>query len=135
MPARMGGSVMSVATAEQLLRGLGPEAVPAVKVCVEECRRLGDEGATRFWRDVEAQLESMADSEEAPLADERDGADDVYFRRRRWMLMQKVELYRRRAMNAELLAGGSENHRQEMIDLALQWFELSRQYEWLAETL
>jgi hypothetical protein len=131
---RMGGA-MPVATTQQLLRELGPEAVEAVKVCVEECRRLGDERAACFWRGVEAELKSMGSSGGPRASEQTATADDVRFARRRWMFMQKVELYRRRAMNAERLAGGSEHLRQSMIDIALQWFELARYYERMAESL
>jgi hypothetical protein len=128
---------MTIATAEQVLRELGPEAVEAVKDCVENCRRLGDELAAKFWQDVERQLVSMVDDDRDGLAEARDQrSSDVYFRRRRWMLMQKAEAYRQRAMNAERSAGGgSEHNRQDMIDIAMQWFELARQYDWLASDL
>jgi len=126
---------MACATAEQLARELGPEAIGAVEQCAEECRRLGEEASASFWLGVKAELEQMPDGEDEPPQSQRDAGRDVFFRRRRWLLMQKGELFRNRAMNAERLAAGTETHRQEMIDMAMQWFELSRQYEWLAETL
>ncbi len=125
---------MSEATAERLLGELGPHALSTVSLCIEECRRLDDKAAEGFWREVKARVESAELAEDIPPPARCDTPEaDLESKRRRWVLMQKAELYRHRAMKAECAAGGSERHRREMIDLALQWFELARQYVWMAE--
>jgi hypothetical protein len=127
---------MPSATAQRLLRELGPEAIDAAGECVEECQRLGDEKSARFWLDVAAELESMRDDDVVDVGGGKDApVRDTFFRRRKWMLVQKAEAFWRRGIDASRLAGGSNELQQELIDIALQWFELSRQYAWLADTL
>jgi hypothetical protein len=127
---------MPAATAAVLVEELGPEAPGAVALCIEECRRLGHGEAERFWREVAHELRST--SEDGGAARDHDGqapASDLYFRKRRWGYMQKAEAHRRRGLIALQRAGGSEHLRSDLLDMALQWLDLARQYEWLAETL
>jgi hypothetical protein len=127
---------MPAATATVLTQELGPEAPEAIALCIEECRRLGNDVAERFWREVAKELENTREESGAPCdLNGQAPANDVYFRRRRWAYMQKAEGHRHRGLIALQQAGGSEALRSDLLEMALQWFDLARQYEWLAETL
>src|SRR5215472_619450 len=121
---------MAANFARQLWLKLGSEAAPAVALCLEECRRLGDKPATRFWEQVAVDLRAMM-ADEALSPCER--ATELAPAPRTWLAMQRIERYRFRAMQAECKAAGSEAHRDEMLDMAAQWFDLAKQAEQLAK--
>jgi hypothetical protein len=125
---------MSTETAQLLSSRLGPAALDAVKVCVEECRRLRDTRGHRFWNKVLARLESTTNGDASPSEVSGAQANGSHRARRQWELMQRSQIYRHRAMKAEREAGGSEAHQEVMIDIAVQWLELAEQYERLADS-
>ena len=117
---------MPTNTARQLRLRLGSEAAPAAALCREECSRLGEKRAERFWTDVADHLRAMMDVEQvspSPSVGELAPAS------RTWLIMQRVERYRHRAMQAECKAAGSEAHRGLMLELAAQWLDLAKQAE------
>jgi hypothetical protein len=121
---------MTAETARRLVLTLGSEAAQAVELCLEDCRRVGDEVATRYWAEVAAQLRGLKDCN-TPA--EASCAEPLSPAARDWRLMQRVERYRHRAMQAERRVAGSEAHQAEMLDIALQWLELAQQTELLTE--
>jgi len=121
--------------ARRLWQDLGSEAAASVRLCLEECHRIGDETAAIFLNDVAGRLEVVMreDGARAPSETSVD-CSKLSPASRVWVLMQRIEWYRHRAMQAECSAAGSEAHREEMLDLALQWLDLARQAELFAKS-
>lgn len=119
-------------TARRLRLSLGAEAAQAVALCLEDCRRTGDEVATGYWSDVAARLEGLTDSA-CEAAAEPPADNELTPAGPSWILMQRIERYRHRAMQAARQVAGSESHQAEMIDIVLHWLSLARQIELLTK--
>ena len=93
--------------ARRLWIRLGRDGITSVRDFVEGCERHGDAAAARFWADVASELEEIAEREgaltamEAPLGG-----------RGPWRLMQRIERYRHRAMEAARAAGPEASRAQ-----------------------
>jgi hypothetical protein len=118
-------------TARRLSLTLGSDAGGAVALCLEDCRRLGDTTAARYWTDVAARLPAEVGSRSASPDGAACAPKELTPDGRSWVLMQRIERYRHRAMQIERQMAGSDTHQADMLDIALQWLELARQSELL----
>jgi hypothetical protein len=117
---------MEVDVAEQLWRRLGRKAAATVDLCISDCQRLNDDAATRFWISVADQLQAKAGADTSrPEQDLFAHDGDPASGGRNWILMQRIERYRHRALRVEHLVARSEANRLEMIEIVAQWLELA----------
>ena len=113
--------------ARRLWLRLGRDGIASVRDFVEGCERHGDEAAARFWAEVAGEFQALADREGASSAPET-----AFAGRGPWRLMQRIERYRHRAMEAAR-AAGPEALRAQMVLVATHWLELAREAEALAK--
>jgi hypothetical protein len=108
--------------ARNLVRELGDHASTVAAVRADDCRSNVDAVGVQLWLAVARQIEAILAAEAAVSP--------------AWRLMQRIEFYRHRALEAERKAGaaGAAVLRQELIDIAAQWRELGLQAQLLAES-
>ena len=112
--------------ARRLWIRLGRDGITSVRDFVEGCERHGDEAAARFWAEVASELEAIAEREGVSCAMQTSlGGPGT------WRLMQRIERYRHRAMEAAR-AAGPEALRAQTVLIATHWLELAREAEALA---
>lgn len=106
--------------AQNLVREVGRHASTIAAVRTEACRAAVDANGVSHWLEVARRIEFI-------LADHADPSPS-------WRHMQRIELYRHRALEAERkAAAGPEQLRADLMEIARQWRELALQAQLLAE--
>lgn len=106
--------------AQNLVRELGQHASTVAAVRTEACRASVDSDGVGHWLEVARRIEFILAEHAAPSAS--------------WRHMQRIELYRHRALEAERKAAtGPQSLRIDLMEIARQWRELALQAQLLAE--
>jgi len=111
--------------ARNLVRELGGHASAVAALRAEGCRAAVDVDGVVHWLEVARRIDALLAGETAPSA--------------AWRMMQRIELYRHRATQAERRAAldaeelGAGELRQALIEIAAQWRDLALQAQLLAE--
>lgn len=108
--------------ARNLVRELGDHASTVAAVRADDCRSKVDAAGVQLWLAVARHIETILVAEAAVTP--------------AWRLMQRIEFYRHRALEAERKAAAASSAalRQELNDIAAQWRELGLQAQLLTET-
>jgi hypothetical protein len=108
--------------ARNLVRELGDHASTVAAVRADDCRSNVDAAGVQLWLAVARHIKTILAAEAAVSPG--------------WRLMQRIEFYRHRALEAERKAAAASTValRQELIDIAAQWRELGLQAQLLTET-
>lgn len=118
-----------VAIARRLYDQLGDTARLPVQARSDELDRAGDHNGAAFWRGVDRALRLMV----TPQTHAPEAVPEPGLRRERLDSLHAQE-YLRRAMAAEARAASArDGQRQEMLDIAFQWYDLALQAQSLAD--
>jgi hypothetical protein len=118
----------AVFVAEALLEKLGPEVISLVHRRIAECTRNGDASGADLWTQVASIIDRAAAVQPSPQATSPPPSSQL------WRLMQHIEDCRHRAVLAERRAAelSTEQHREELQEIAEQWRRLAVRAEALA---
>jgi hypothetical protein len=120
-------------TAGRLRLALGEWAAEAVELCLEDCRRTDDRVAIRYWSDEAAQLLGMIDDDNGSPVESPCAERQLSRPGRAWLLMQRFERYRHRAMQAARKVAGSKAFQAKVLAGALREPELAQQAKLLTQ--
>jgi hypothetical protein len=118
---------MAAATAEQLWLRLGPKAMAIVELCLSDCGEEND-AERHFWTQVAACLRSRGGGGQRADPPNISAQSTTVT----WSLMQRVEKCRHAGLRGAHIASRYPEQRRQLIDIAVQWFELAEQAQRLA---